>query len=266
MKAKYLYYPGCTLKSKAKELDIYALKSLVALDVEAEEVEDWQCCGAVYPQATDEIAARLSAVRVLEHAKNAGGKLLTLCSACHHVLKRVNNDMRHNADIRLKVNNYCEFEKPYAGETEVVHFFELLRDEITFVKLREKVVKPLTNKKISAYYGCLLLRPSESMQFDDPENPVIIENFLAAIGALSVSYTYRNECCGSYTALDNLDNMELTQKLCGNIMNSCKQKGIEALVTACPLCRYNLTKSAPDGGLPIYYFTQLLAEALGVME
>ena len=261
MKTKYLYYPGCTLKTKAKELDTYALKSLNVLSVEVEEFKDWQCCGAVFPQATDEIAARLSAVRVLAHAKEKGQKLLTLCSACHHVLKRVNHDMRHSADIRQNVNNYCEFESPYAGEAEVIHFFELLRDDITFERLKENVANPLTNKKVGAYYGCLLLRPSDTMQFDDPENPAIIESFLKAIGAQPIHYTYRNECCGAYTAIERDD---ITQKLCGNIIGSSTRKGIEALVTACPLCKYNLTKNSPGEGIPIYYFTQLLAEALDV--
>ena len=39
------------------------------------------------------------------------------------------------------------------------------------------------------------------------------------------------------------------------------------LVTACPLCQYNLTKnSAAETQLPVYYFTELLAEALGVKD
>ena len=36
------------------------------------------------------------------------------------------------------------------------------------------------------------------------------------------------------------------------------------LITACPLCLYNLNKSS--GKLPVVYFTELLAEALGVKE
>lgn len=40
--------------------------------------------------------------------------------------------------------------------------------------------------------------------------------------------------------------------------------GAEQLVTACPLCKYNLTRNAH--GLPIVYFTQLLAQALGLTE
>ena len=257
----YLYYPGCTLKTKAKELDSYALKSMKALGVDFKEFDDWQCCGAVYPQAKDELATRLSSVRALESAQKEQRSLLTLCSACHHVMKRINHDMHTDSDIRDKVNNYLSLESPYSGEVMVVHFLEMLRDNIGFGELKKIVVNPLTGRKIGAYYGCLLLRPSNVMQFDDPENPSVIEDFLSAIGAEPIVFSYRNECCGAYKALDD---KKLVQGFCKNIINSGVQKGSEALITACPLCRYNLTKNSGSNDLPVYYFTELLAEALGV--
>ena len=97
---KYSYYPGCTLKTKAVELDAYARASARALGFELEEIENWQCCGGVYPLGTDEIATKLSSVRALNEAKEKGQDLVTLCSACHHVIKRVNDDMKHVDDIR----------------------------------------------------------------------------------------------------------------------------------------------------------------------
>ena len=69
---KYSYYPGCTLKNKAKVLDEYARLSAQALGFELEEIEDWQCCGGVYPLMKDEIATKLSSVRVLNDAKEKG--------------------------------------------------------------------------------------------------------------------------------------------------------------------------------------------------
>jgi len=128
----YRYFPGCTLKTKAKDLDAYARKSMEALGLDVKELEDWQCCGAVYPQASDEIATRLSAVRALDEARREQCDLLTLCSACHHVIKRINHDMATDADIRLKANNYLALDEPYAGETKVVHFLEMLRDTVGF--------------------------------------------------------------------------------------------------------------------------------------
>jgi len=257
----YLYYPGCTLKTKAVKLDTYAKKSMDALDIDVMEIDEWQCCGAVYPQVKDEIATRLSAVRTLEEAKRQQRDLLTLCSACHHVIKRTAYDIKHDHNIRQKVNNYSRFDTPYTGDTNVVHFMEMLRDHIGFTELKKRVVNPLTGQKIGAYYGCMLLRPGGIMQFDNPETPSIMEEFIRAIGAEPVIYSYRNECCGSYLALDDNDTV---QRCCKNILDSCTTKGATLLITACPLCLYNLTQNATDNNLPIYYFTELLAQALGV--
>jgi len=260
----YLYYPGCTLKTKAKELDVYARKSMEALGIEVSEPENWQCCGAVYPLAKDEIATKLAAVRVLDEARRAQKDLLTLCSACHHVIKRVNNDIKTDENIRAKMNNYMALETPYGGEAKVTHFFEMLRDAVGFDELKKRVLKPLTGRKIGAYYGCMLLRPSEVMSFDDPENPSLLEDFIRAIGAEPAVFSYRNECCGAYAALED---KEMVQGFCAAVLDSAGQKGAEMLLTACPLCRYNLVQGAASAGsssMPVYYFTELLAEALGV--
>ncbi|MBD8969514.1 MAG: disulfide reductase [Ruminococcus sp. SR1/5] len=259
---KYSYYPGCTLRTKAKDLDEYARASAAALGFELEEIEDWQCCGGVYPLGTDEIATKLSSVRALNQAKEKGQDLVTICSACHHVIKRVNDDMKNVEDIRTRANNYMQLEAPYEGETTVLHYLEVLRDRVGFDKLKEKVVNPLTEKKIGAYYGCLLLRPGKIMAFDDPENPRIMEDFIRALGAEPVIYPYRNECCGGYISLKE---KEMSQNMCEKIEESAAGFGADMLITACPLCKYNLNKNSGNK-MPVYYFTELLAEALGVKE
>ncbi len=258
----YSYYPGCTLKTKAKELDIYARKSAEVLGLVLEELPEWQCCGAVYPMAQDEIATKLSSVRALISARALGGNLVTMCSACHHVLKRVNRDMDVNSDMQLKVNNYLGLDTPYKGETKVIHYLELIRDVIGFDKLKKSVVKPLKGMKIAAYYGCLLLRPSDAMQFDNAENPSIIEDFISAIGAEPVIYPYRNECCGAYMALSEKG---IVKEKCKNIIESACEKGADTIVTACPLCMYNLDSNVEEERLRVRYFTGLLAEALGAL-
>ena len=259
---KYTYYPGCTLRTKAKNLDDYARASAKALGFELEEGENWQCCGGVSPLGSDEIATKLSSVRALNEAKEKGQSLVTLCSACHHVIKRVNDDMKNVEDIRTRANNYMQLSEPYAGETEVLHFLEVLRDKVGFDELKKKVVNPLTGKKIGAYYGCLLLRPGKILGFDNPENPTIIEDFIRAIGATPVVYPYRNECCGGYISLKEKD---MAKNMCDKIVESAEGFGAEMLITACPLCMYNLNKST-ENKLPVVYFTELLAEALGVKE
>ncbi|MBQ8725197.1 MAG: CoB--CoM heterodisulfide reductase iron-sulfur subunit B family protein [Oscillospiraceae bacterium] len=256
----FSYFPGCTLRTKAKELDRYARISAEALGFTLEEIPDWQCCGGVYPMAKNEIATKLSSIRALASAKEKGQDLVTLCSACHNVIKQVNNDMRTDENIVLKANNYLKLDEPYQGETEVLHYLEVLRDKVGFDNLKAAVKNPFTGKKIAAYYGCLLLRPGKVMQMDNPENPKILEDFIKAIGGTPVIYPQRNECCGGYMTLED---KSAAQSRSSMVMESAAEHGAEMVITACPLCLYNLKKNS-GSEVPVVYFTELLAQALGL--
>jgi heterodisulfide reductase subunit B len=260
----YSYFPGCTLKNKAKELDLYGRASAGALGFQLEEIDEWQCCGGVYPSGRNEIASKLPSVRALADSGKKNQSLVTLCSACYNVIKQVNDDMKNDADTILKVNNYLAEDKiEYHGETKVLHFLEVLRDEIGWNEVKKSVKNPLSGKKIGAYYGCLLLRPGKVMEFDDPENPQILEDFIKALGATPVIYAQRNECCGAYAAFED---ESIPQKRASAILSNAEDMGADFLVTSCPLCRYNLVKNRNNSKLDVVYFTELLAEALGVKE
>ena len=262
---KVSYFPGCTLRTKAKDLDLYARKSAAALGVEMCEIQDWQCCGGVFVSASDEIASKLAAVRALVAARDAGQPLVTVCAACHNVMKQTNNAFLTDQHFDDAVNRYMAQEKepkePYHGEARVLHFLELLRDEVGFDALKKAVKNPLTGKKIAAYYGCMLLRPGKVMQFDDVENPQLLEDLIRALGAEPVIYPMRNECCGGYVALEDAAS---AKKKSNAVSDSAAAHGADLMVTACPLCKYNLVKNG--SAVPVVYFTELLAEALGVKE
>ncbi|MCD7827136.1 MAG: CoB--CoM heterodisulfide reductase iron-sulfur subunit B family protein [Clostridiales bacterium] len=254
----YDYYPGCTLKNKASRLDISARRAAEYLGVEMREIPQWQCCGGVYPMAGNETAPKLPSVRALNDAKTDGLPLLTVCSACYHVMKSVNYDMKNGESVRTKANSYMELDPPYSGETKVVHYLEMLRDDVGFDELSKKAVNPLKNVKIAAYYGCMILRPSAIIGFDDAENPSIMENFIAALGAEPVVYPLRNECCGGYMTASDLS---VTEKNSRRIAENAEKHGADFIITACPLCMYNLKKYS---GIPVKYFTEPLCEALGI--
>ena len=261
---KVSYFPGCTLKTKAKKLDYYARRCGEILGVELCEIPEWQCCGGVFVSAEDEIATKLSSVRALKYARDNGTPLVSVCSACHNVIKQTNHAMQTNEDFSLKVNRYMsQDENPteYHGETEVYHYLELLRDVVGFDKIKEAVKNPLTGRKIGAYYGCMLLRPGKVMRLDDVENPKIMEDFIRSLGAEPVVYSMRNECCGGYVVLEDSG---LAEKKSNAVSEDARLCGAEEIVTACPLCKYNLVKN--ESRIPVVYFTELLAEALGIKE
>lgn len=262
---KVSYFPGCTLRTKAKDLDRYARSSAEVLGIELCEMENWQCCGGVFVSAKDEVASKLPSVRALAAARDAKMPLVTVCSACHNVIKQTNHAMQTDGNFAKKVNLYMSQDRDpgaaYNGETEVYHYLEMLHDIVGFDKLSAAAKKPLSGKKIAAYYGCLLLRPGKVMAFDDVENPTIMEDFIRAIGAEPVIYPQRNECCGGYVALEDA---ESAKKKSNAVSDSAAGHGAEIIVTACPLCKYNLTKNG--SGIPVVYFTELLAEAFGIKE
>ena len=105
---KVSYFPGCTLKNKAKELDTYAYRVAEALGVTMEEIEEWQCCGGVFTTARNEVATKLSSVRALKYASDRNRPLVSVCSACHNVLKQTNHAMQNDKEFADKVSEGVE--------------------------------------------------------------------------------------------------------------------------------------------------------------
>jgi len=85
------YYPGCTLKTKARNLEEPAVASMEALGFKLDEVPRWNCCGAVYSLAEDDLIHQVAPVRNLIRVKKQGkSELVTLCAFCLNTLKRAN--------------------------------------------------------------------------------------------------------------------------------------------------------------------------------
>jgi heterodisulfide reductase subunit B len=232
------------------------------------ELPDPQCCGATFPLATDNALALVAPVRLLLQAQAAGSHVTTLCAVCFHVLRRTQTFLSGHTEVLDRINWFIE--QPYQGRTRVSHFLELLRDDIGWDTLRSRVVHPLHKIKAAPYHGCLLLRPQAEIRLDDPEDPRIIHDCLAALGCEVVHFPFQSECCGSYLAVRE---PELSDRLAQEILDAAAKAGAEVVVTACPLCQFNLDyrqrKEAQDGEgrvIPVLYFTQLMAVALGLQR
>ncbi len=263
----YPYFPGCTLSTKAANYDKSGRAAAEALGMDLEELPDWQCCGATFPLVTDNSLALIAPTRILRQAEEVGDHVTTLCAICYHVLKRTQVFLDGHPDMLERINWFTE--EPYEGGIQVSHFLELLRDQLGFETLAEKVVRPLTGLKVAPYYGCLLLRPEGEMGLDDPDEPTILADFLSALGCQVVDFPYKVECCGSYLTATK---PEVPEAMSRDIVRSAQKHQADLLVTACPLCQFNLdypqrsdeTRLSSGQELPILYFTQLLAIALGL--
>jgi len=298
------YYPGCTLSTKAKNYDRSGRAVAAALGLELEELPEWQCCGATFPLMLDDSMALIAPTRILYQAQQAGedtqapppspplrGRgnihpLATLCAICFNVLRRSQALLKRDPEMLERINWFTEQE--YRGEVHVVHFLEVLRDDLGWEALAERVRAssppmggegigpgPLAGLRVAPYYGCLLLRPYEEVGLDDPENPVILHDLVRALGAEPVDFPYNIECCGSYLTIKD---PQVSEALSKDVVASAREHGAQVIITACPLCQFNLgypqreTEAGRTGngvrihGVPVLYFTQLMAVALGLPE
>ena len=266
---KVSYYPGCTLKSKAKNLDVSAVASLEALGVELEELPRWNCCGAVHSLADDDLIHQVAPVRDLIRTREQGSdKVVTLCSMCYNTLARANLLMRNDEEKRKTINLFMDEEIDYQGEVEVLHVLTFLRDEIGWDAIREQVKIPLDGLKVAPYYGCTLQRPRE-VGIEPPGRFDLMGAYLEALGATVVPFRAADLCCGSYQILGN---PAAAKSAAAMILESAAKAGAEAVALSCPLCEFNLGKKQAalieegkvSGAVPTFYFTQLLALALGL--
>lgn len=267
---KFAYYPGCTLKTAAKNFEVSTLSALEKLGIELIELPRWNCCGTVYSLASDDLIHHVAPIRNLIRVKEAGeNRVVTLCAMCYNTLKRSNLRIKENEEDRNKINSFMDREEiDYEGDVEVLHLLEILKTEIGFNKIKQNVKNSLNDIKIAPYYGCLLLRPDDA-KIDDPENPTIMEDFIRSVGAEPIDFPYKNECCGSYHTVNELD---LVVERAHLIISYAKRLGADMLITSCPLCEFNLDrrqkevkeKFADFEVLPVLYFTQILAVALGL--
>ncbi len=266
---KFAYYPGCTLKTHAVGLEASAKAVAEKLGIEMVELSRWNCCGTIFSQADDDLVHQIAPLRVLLRAQEEGAdRLLVVCSMCYNTLKQASLLFNNKPDKLKTLNLFLDDEPDYLGKVEVVHMLQVLRDVVGIENIAKKAVRSLKGLKISPYYGCLLLRP-DSIAIDEPEHPVVMEEILEALGAEVIEDPLRVECCGSYQTVNNKD---IVADRVYTIINSSRSRGADVIALDCPLCEYNMDyrqketekKYTDFFPMPILYYTQLIALALGV--
>jgi heterodisulfide reductase subunit B len=271
---KLSYYPGCTLKTHAVNFDVSTVAAAKAIGIKLIELPRWNCCGTLHALAKDDVMHFLAPIRNLirvEEMVSEGivdeKKVATQCVMCWNTLKRANIAANEDSDKMEKIKSVMEREPEYSGKVEVLHLLEILKAN-GWEKVKNSVKKPLKGLRVAPYYGCLLLRPRE-IAIADPEDPKILEDLMGALGVETVDIPYKSKCCGAYHAVHM---KEVAAELSYKILVQAADAGADALITACPLCEFNLGKRQKDirdthpelGAIPVIYYTQLMALAFGL--
>lgn len=262
---KYAYYPGCSLHGTAIEYNQSVLKACEALNIELEEIPDWSCCGASAAHSTGHLLGLAIPARNLALAEKQGLNVAAPCAACYQRLKFAEYEIKNNPKHKELISKAIEAD--VQGSVDVVTMVEAIA-AVGMDKIAQQVKKPLKDLKVACYYGCFMVKPQRICHVDDTENPKIMDKMMEAIGATSVEWPYKTECCGNSLAFSETD---IVLKLSKDILTYAQEAGADCIVAACPLCHSNLDmrqsqinrKYGTNLNIPIIYFTQLLGLAFG---
>ncbi len=270
---KYIFYPGCSMQRSARPyLDsLHAIQDELALELE--EVQDWNCCGATEYMSISRLPAFALVGRNLALAQqqvNGGSGLLAACSACYLNLAKTDHYMLEDPLLDNQVNQALEAGGLHydAGSLEVRHLLDVILNDIGLERIVQHVSRPLSNLRVAAYYGCMIVRPDLDQRWENPEYPSSLERLMTALGAEVVDFPLKTHCCGGHmTQISPPTAYELIRRL----VHGAAQYEADVLVTVCPMCQLNLDAYQvemnkhfhTDYEIPILFVTQLMGLAFG---
>jgi len=258
------YFPGCSLSCSAAEYGSSVESVAEAMDLELVEPKGWVCCGSSPAHATDPVQAKVLPMRTIAAVEKMGLDTVTSpCSACFSRLKTAEQAVRQGGKVEKQVGAAIGYD--YKGTVEVRHLLEIIVDRIGIDDVIARVEKPLSGLKVACYYGCLITRPTKVTGADNAEYPVKMDRLLKALGAETVEWSGKTDCCGGSLGIAK---PETAAKLMRRIMENARGCGAEAIVTMCPICHLNLDSRQTEMGfeqeMPIFQATQLMALAFGL--
>ncbi len=257
---KVSYYPGCSLHATGKEYGQSVRAVSKALGIELKEIDDWSCCGATSAHSTNFKLSIALPARDLIAAERDAMDVMVPCAACFNRFKTAQHHLDKDKALRSEIEGIVGAK--YQGGIRVRNPLDIVSNDIGLETLEGRVKRKLTGLKPVSYYGCLLLRPPEVCNFDDYENPVLMDGILRALGADVRSWSYKTDCCGGSLTISKTG---VVVKMVDKLMTMAREAEANCLVTACPVCMANLDMRASEHvRLPVFYFTELMALAMGL--
>ncbi len=228
---KFASFIGCNIPARVSQYAEATAAIFRQLNIELVEFEEFNCCG--YPvKNVDHRAFVLSAARNLAVAEAAGLEMMAMCKCCYGALKKAENDLNRNQELRKDVNRILKKDKlQYTGRGRVHHLLSVLHRNVGLERLKPLITKTYSGLQIAISYGCHALRPSKITEFDDPVSPVLFDELVELTGAYSVDWTRKLDCCGApLTGINDALAMDMMKKK----VTSAHAAGAHYICIACP--------------------------------
>lgn len=266
---KLAYYPGCSLESSSDAYDISVRAVCEVLNLELEEVDDWNCCGATEASALGQIGALALVARNLARVAPDQDQLVAPCAACYLNLKKTDKVLATEPAISSKVAAaLAAGDLAYEpGRLTIRHLLDVIYEAVGEDTIRAAVTRPLTGLRVAPYYGCQTVRPVHHAE--NAEYPTRLDDVMRWLGAEVVDYPLKTHCCGGHmTQISE----EMSNELIRRLLANADTWKADVIVCLCPMCQLNLDAYQgkvnnafnTDFSLPILFVTQLIGYALGL--
>jgi heterodisulfide reductase subunit B len=265
---RFAFFPGCLIPARYPAMEFAIRSALPPLGIDLADLEGASCCpDPIYFKSKDKLAWLAVAARNLALAEGQGLDVVTNCSGCTATLSEASH-LLEDPSLRSQVNGrLARIGRRYAGTSRVRHVATLLRDAAGYEAIRESVARPLQGLRVAIHYGCHLLKPSATMQVDDPNDPHVLEELVRALGATPVRHRNWHLCCGKACQSE-----DLPARMMHDLLMTVSGEEADLLCLVCPTCfgqfDYGQLKVAQqfheDFHTPPVYYLQLLAFAQGL--
>lgn len=262
------YYPGCSAKGSSLDYELSSNEVCRILGIVSSEIDQWNCCGSTPAHAVStELSAALCTRNLVQATKQGADVVMTPCPSCLSNLLHAKERMK-NPDFKKRVDELLDEPSP-ESLPEATSVMQMIGKLCSAEDIKKHVRMSLAGIRIAPYYGCLMSRPADLMNFGDPENPTLMEELLTACGADSIiDFPLKTECCGASAGIPH---RPLTSVNSGRILDVATKMETDCIVVCCPLCQMNLDlrqKQAERQAnarfrIPVLYYTQLMGLAFG---
>ncbi len=269
----YLFFKGCTIPASLPNVEKLALEVLPEIGINLVESDEFTCCpDPIRLQGANQFFWLSVAARNIAIAEKKKLDIMTLCNGCENTLAIVNYRLKNNFELKNKVNEVLkEINLEFKGNIKIRHFLQVLKEDIGLDNLKKMVRTPLDGFKVAGHPGCHLLMPHEILKFDNPEDPEFYDQFIAALGATSIDYLTKADCCG--VSLSLAGEKEASNNCIQNKLIDIQLSGAQFVSTACPACfnqfdfgQLIASRDFPqlqEKPIPVLYAIELLALAMG---
>ena len=276
--AKYTYsfYPGCSSEKKASASNMMTSVETMCskLDIQLNEIPDWNCCSASIGYCGGGELPRLamSARNIaLSEQHNPEQDIVATCAACWLGTRECQERIRQSETIltdTLEVLKEAGLERHFKNEVKVRHMVESLIEDIGYEEMAAPVVKPLEGVKVAGYVGCQTNRPF-GIDGESFENPKYLDKIVETVGGEPIEdYDKKVTCCGGALAFSESEKSFAQIK---DIVESAHDRGADLIVTPCPVCQMNVEiyqdqinhQYGTSFNMPVTYYSQLMSVAYG---